>query len=124
MESCEPGGGEAANRWYTFIASGGSGKDVRQLFEAAVLLAQLLELFLVIATAAHRFADQRGDYGEEAQVFVETALEKVKSGDTIVIHTGESAPVDGEVIDGMAMIDQHALTGESAPVEKTKGDKV
>ena len=55
---------------------------------------------------------------------VETPLEKVKSGDTIVIHTGESAPVDGEVIDGMAMIDQHALTGESAPVEKTKGDKV
>jgi heavy metal translocating P-type ATPase len=55
---------------------------------------------------------------------VETPLEKVRSGDTIVIHTGESAPVDGEVIDGMAMIDQHALTGESAPVEKTKGDKV
>jgi 23S rRNA pseudouridine2605 synthase len=33
VESCEPGGGEAANRWYTFVASGGSGKDVRQLFE-------------------------------------------------------------------------------------------
>jgi 23S rRNA pseudouridine2605 synthase len=33
VESCEPGGGEGANRWYTFIASGGSGKDVRQLFE-------------------------------------------------------------------------------------------
>jgi 23S rRNA pseudouridine2605 synthase len=33
VESCEPGGGEGANRWYTFVASGGSGKDVRQLFE-------------------------------------------------------------------------------------------
>jgi 23S rRNA pseudouridine2605 synthase len=33
VESCEPGGGEGANRWYTFIARGGSGKDVRQLFE-------------------------------------------------------------------------------------------
>ena len=33
VESCEPGGGEGTNRWYTFIASGGSGKDVRQLFE-------------------------------------------------------------------------------------------
>jgi 23S rRNA pseudouridine2605 synthase len=33
VESCEPAGGEAANRWYTFIARGGSGKDVRQLFE-------------------------------------------------------------------------------------------
>jgi 23S rRNA pseudouridine2605 synthase len=33
VESCEPGGGEAANRWYTIVTRGGSGKDVRQLFE-------------------------------------------------------------------------------------------
>ncbi len=31
--SVEPGGGEGANRWYTIVASGGSGKDIRQLFE-------------------------------------------------------------------------------------------
>ncbi len=55
---------------------------------------------------------------------VETPLEKVKPGDIIIVHTGESAPVDGTVFDGMAMIDQHALTGESAPVEKTAGDEV
>jgi len=33
VESCDLGGGEGANRWYTLIARGGSGKDVRQLFE-------------------------------------------------------------------------------------------
>ncbi|MBX5460440.1 MAG: rRNA pseudouridine synthase [Steroidobacteraceae bacterium] len=33
VESCEPSGGEGANRWYTIVARGGSGKDVRQLFE-------------------------------------------------------------------------------------------
>jgi Cu2+-exporting ATPase len=55
---------------------------------------------------------------------VETPLAKIKTGDIIFIHTGESAPVDGEVVDGMAMLDQHALTGESAPVEKIKGDKI
>lgn len=55
---------------------------------------------------------------------VETPLEKLKLGDVIVIHTGETVPVDGEVVDGMAMIDQHTLTGESAPVEKVKGDQV
>jgi 23S rRNA pseudouridine2605 synthase len=33
VESCEPAGGAGANRWYTLIARGGSGKDVRQLFE-------------------------------------------------------------------------------------------
>jgi 23S rRNA pseudouridine2605 synthase len=31
--SCEPSGGEGANRWYTLVARGASGKEVRQLFE-------------------------------------------------------------------------------------------
>lgn len=55
---------------------------------------------------------------------VETPLERLKVNDVIVVHTGETVPVDGEVIDGMAMVDQHTLTGESAPVEKLKGDRV
>ena len=55
---------------------------------------------------------------------VETALERLKVNDIIVVHTGETVPVDGEVVDGMAMIDQHTLTGESAPVEKLNGDRV
>ena len=57
-------------------------------------------------------------------VEVETPLERLKVNDVIVVHTGETVPVDGEVVDGMAMVDQHTLTGESAPVEKVKGDKV
>jgi len=55
---------------------------------------------------------------------VETPLERLKVGDVIVVHTGETLPVDGEVVEGMAMIDQHTLTGESAPAEKIKGDRV
>jgi heavy metal translocating P-type ATPase len=57
-------------------------------------------------------------------VEVETPLERLKHNDIIVVHTGETVPVDGEVVEGMAMIDQHMLTGESAPVEKIKGDRV
>jgi len=57
-------------------------------------------------------------------VEVETPLERLKTGDIIVVHTGETVPVDGEVTDGMALIDQHTLTGESAPVEKLRGDRV
>ncbi|MET0413646.1 MAG: heavy metal translocating P-type ATPase [Polyangiaceae bacterium] len=57
-------------------------------------------------------------------VEVETPLERLKVGDIIVIHTGETVPVDGDVVEGMAMVDQHTLTGESAPVEKIKGDRV
>jgi 23S rRNA pseudouridine2605 synthase len=33
VQNCEPSGGEGANRWYTFVARGASGKEVRQLFE-------------------------------------------------------------------------------------------
>ncbi|WP_397571133.1 heavy metal translocating P-type ATPase [Schlesneria sp. T3-172] len=58
--------------------------------------------------------------GEE----VETPLDELKKGDVIVVHTGDAVPVDGVVKDGMAMIDQHALTGESTPSEKSPGDKV
>lgn len=57
-------------------------------------------------------------------VEVEVPLERLKVGDVIVVHTGETVAVDGDVIEGMAMVDQHTLTGESAPVEKVKGDKV
>jgi heavy metal translocating P-type ATPase len=57
-------------------------------------------------------------------VEVETPLEQVKVGDVIAIHTGEAVPVDGTVVEGMAMVDQHTLTGESAPVEKVPGDAV
>ncbi|MCG5237223.1 heavy metal translocating P-type ATPase [Xanthobacter oligotrophicus] len=57
-------------------------------------------------------------------VEVETALEKLQVGDIIVVNTGETVPVDGKVVHGMAMIDQHTLTGESAPAEKVEGDEV
>ncbi len=33
IDNCEPAGGEGANRWYTLVARGASGKEVRQLFE-------------------------------------------------------------------------------------------
>lgn len=57
-------------------------------------------------------------------VEIETPLEKLQKGDTIVVKTGEVVPVDGIVREGMAMIDQHALTGESTPAEKSIGDRV
>ena len=55
---------------------------------------------------------------------VETALEKLRPGHVVVVNTGEVVPVDGEVVEGTALIDQHVLTGESAPAEKGAGDTV
>jgi Cu2+-exporting ATPase len=57
-------------------------------------------------------------------VEVQVALDRLAKGDIIVVNTGEVVPVDGHVVEGMAMIDQHALTGESTPAEKGVGDRV
>jgi 23S rRNA pseudouridine2605 synthase len=47
VERCEPGGGEGANHWYTIVARGGSGKDVRQLFERqGALVSRVLRIRL------------------------------------------------------------------------------
>jgi heavy metal translocating P-type ATPase len=54
----------------------------------------------------------------------ETPLETVKVNDILVVNTGEVIPVDGIVVEGIATIDQHALTGESQPIEKSIGDQV
>ena len=57
-------------------------------------------------------------------VEVQVSLDRLQKGDIIVVNTGEVVPVDGHVVEGMAMIDQHALTGESTPAEKGVGDRV
>jgi heavy metal translocating P-type ATPase len=42
--------------------------------------------------------------------------------DEVVVYPGEMIPVDGEIIDGQALIDQKTITGEGLPVNREKGD--
>ena len=55
---------------------------------------------------------------------VEIPVEEVKVGDTVIVRSGGSIPVDGTVLEGRGSVDQSALTGESIPVEKLPGDTV
>jgi heavy metal translocating P-type ATPase len=58
------------------------------------------------------------------KIEVNVPLEAVNINDIVVVNTSEVVPIDGIIIEGHTMIDQHVLTGESQPVEKSKGDKV
>lgn len=51
-------------------------------------------------------------------------LTKVHPGDEIVVRSGNMVPLDGTVLEGEAMINQAALTGESMPVRKIAGSTV
>ncbi len=104
-------------------------------FEAAavittlVLLGQVLELRAreqtggairaLIDLAPKTARRVRADGADE-----EVALDEVKIGDRLRVRPGEKVPVDGEVIEGRSAIDESMLTGESAPVSKSAGDRV
>lgn len=45
-------------------------------------------------------------------------------GETVIVKPGEHIPIDGEVIEGITTVDQAAITGESIPVTKERGDEV
>lgn len=68
--------------------------------------------------------------GEEAKqecastAEVEIPVEEVVIGDIVVVRPGQRIPVDGTITEGSSTVDQSALTGESIPVEKHRGDKV
>jgi len=46
---------------------------------------------------------------------------KLRSGDVVVVSAGETIPGDGDIIEGVASVDESAITGESAPVIRESG---
>ena len=55
---------------------------------------------------------------------IKITISELKVGDIILVKPGEKIPVDGIIIDGYSGVDEKAITGESIPVEKKKGDEV
>ena len=55
---------------------------------------------------------------------VKIPLDQVKVGDLILVKPGEKIAVDGIVVKGDSLVDESMVTGESMPVEKTKGEPV
>ena len=66
-------------------------------------------------TPAHLFVNGKIEY---------TTSSKLKKGDIFICEAGDTIPADGEIIEGLASIDESAITGESAPViREAGGDK-
>lgn len=63
----------------------------------------------------------------QARLLLEDGTEKtvlsseLKKGDVVMVKAGEIIPGDGEVIEGIASVDESAITGESAPVVRESG---
>jgi K+-transporting ATPase ATPase B chain len=59
-------------------------------------------------------ADRRGAYAK-------AAASTLRRGDFVLIEAGDQVPCDGEVVEGVASVDESAITGESAPVIRESG---
>lgn len=98
---------------------------------AVMLFYQVGELFQSIAVGRSRksiakLMDIRPDSatvirdGEE----IEVSPEDVEVGEIIIVKPGEKIPLDGVITEGESSVNQAALTGESAPVDKAYSDNV
>ena len=66
--------------------------------------------------------DKVGVRSQGTEVLV--PLTKVRTGDQVVARAGNMIPLDGTVLEGEAMVNQAALTGESMPVRKVEGSTI
>jgi Cu2+-exporting ATPase len=52
------------------------------------------------------------------------AVSELKEGEIVLVRPGANIPVDGEVVEGTSSVNEAMISGESKPIDKSKGDKV
>jgi P-type Cu+ transporter len=92
--------------------------ETRTKEKASSAVRKLLDLQPRMARVIRR--EERKEEEEE----IEIPVEQIRGCDVLVIRPGERIPTDGIVIEGSSSIDESAITGESIPVDKSKGDEV
>ncbi|WP_435133472.1 potassium-transporting ATPase subunit KdpB [Actinacidiphila sp. bgisy144] len=75
------------------------------------------------ATTARRIADWRPGTSSAASAGTEEEVSAtgLRLGDHVVVEAGQTIPGDGDVVEGIASVDESAVTGESAPVIRESG---
>jgi K+-transporting ATPase ATPase B chain len=71
-------------------------------------------------TRSETMAHRRGEDGS----FEDVGSSALRSGDVVVVREGETIPGDGDVIEGVAYVNEAVITGESAPVLKEPGTDI
>jgi Cu+-exporting ATPase len=108
---------------------GGLYFDTSAIIVALILIGRLLEQTVrgkatdairKISSLQPRTATVLHSDGTEAVI----PIEQVSEGDIFVVKPGEKIATDGEVVEGDSAVDEKLVTGESIPIEKSKGDKV
>lgn len=97
----------------TFLFLLGSYLEQRTLNKTRSAIKELTEL-------APESALKQMENGE----FEEVEVDDVDEGDILFVKTGAKVPVDGTVLSGEGHINEASITGESVPVNKTKGSEV
>jgi potassium-transporting ATPase ATP-binding subunit len=128
---------EIGSVWVTilFFTTVGSSSAANNVFDALVIL--FLWFTVLFGTFADAIAEGRGKAQadslrrtrQETTAHVlqpdgstrEVPSVKLKVGDRCVVTAGQLIPGDGDVIEGMAVVDESAITGESAPVVRESG---
>src|SRR5690606_30874170 len=119
---------------WAFTSGGHAGHAPALYFETSAVLITLIVLGkLLEALAKGRTSEAirtlMGLRAKTALVIrdgreIRIPAEEVAVGDIVLVKPGEKIPVDGEVLEGSAAVDESMLTGESMPVEKGPGDPV
>jgi len=73
------------------------------------------------STIAHRIANYAEGTDATANDLDEVASSDLRLGDVVVVSAGELVPGDGDIVWGIASVDESAITGESAPVVREHG---
>lgn len=96
----------------TFLFAVGGALEAATLGRTRRALSDLLDLAPTVAVVLRD--------GEQVTV----APEEVAVGETVLVKNGARVPVDGEVVDGQAAVDESSITGESIPADKHPGSPV
>ncbi|MEO7983474.1 MAG: potassium-transporting ATPase subunit KdpB [Bacteroidota bacterium] len=107
-----------------------------------IIITSILFITLLFANFAEAIAEARGKaqadslrkareetiakkvVGENGSAIKEVLSSQLRKGDLFICDAGDVIPMDGEIVEGIATIDESAITGESAPViRESGGDK-